>query len=1091
MPNGVFTSVSFCTGGSLRSVHAGETPRPYPIDSVDNIATLSEDTMPSLDSNRGEAPSADDPQQEPAMSIHQFDAADTAVETAHNGETMENTSQSDAVSASQNTTAVENPGPSHDCNGGEAPSADGGQQEYAAPNHQSGAAPETSKDGENVENTIQSGCLSTSQNVTETESARHILSAVPNVNSGPAEEGTRIENDPITDGPPSQSSLTLPPESDAKLETERNLEPDHEQTPESGSESESESEDNNETHKVRLTKASSRNLASKDVKLNQALGQAIVDGNDSKFDSLLRQGADIESRFDDDDDGDSDDDDDDEDEEGDRNQSTLFLAARYDKPGIAKIILDHKSDKDFLEDKMTNGWTPAHIAAQNHCIEVLRQIMEAGEKIGIKMNIVNSTNPANSTPLLLAACEGYLDIVKMLLENGADLTIASRSKGTPLHAAAYYGRKDVFTHLLGVDGAKDLVDIQDDDGWTVLHSAIWGELEVSSLLDRGANLEVTTGGDQLTPLLLAALKGRKDIVTSLLVAGSDIKAKTKVGRTVFHMAAESGSVDTLKALAIEIDRKTMVLEDAKGGTSLCSAAIGENFEAVCFLMGHEAFMPRRLEIGVSAKVNRRDIQEVEEFLTDYIDKNDITIAPKNGKPNLILHLIVHWAVFYGWESIARTCFNRQEDLCDLKTKSGEPLLHVAACNGQVGVVKLLMEKRASRTTNLINPVADVDNKKEIIIGLHFAAANGHLETLKCLLTDEYHGNQILTKSSNGETALEFAAKNGHGHVVSFLLQELKDDPSLEDIVRKKTIDEKSLLSQAAENGHQGVGRALLDVLIKHDLTKGPESIWVVLVQVARIGLENYVRLILIKERGRGNIPNTGPVGLFPDEKWTGLLWAVYYGQYEVVWWLLRRHGQAILTTSIYQNATDIVERSLTETAKLDGDEIRTRELHFRTIKDCLQRPPQVESLFDSYDPDGTPGVFRSKDKRETCEEYRATIVDFYYKAHLASFATVTQTVYETIYNKSLDEIMKGAGIDRKEPILLHRAQRLDQPTQNTTGSPDTGEDQVALAAGTQNHRVALGKKGSPTEEEVREEAGFKFRWIHVPANNVSTTPNLL
>lgn len=984
-------------------------------------------------------------------------------------------------------TAVEDARPSLGSNGGEAPSADKGQQEPATRSHNpdaADAAPETTFDGEVKENAIQSDPLSRRQNVTETESARNSLSEL-----GP------------TPGP--EPAPELDPAADLELKPGRTWS----LNPKSDPESDPESEEEDETRdKVRLTQMSSEGLKPSEVELNQALGQAIVDGKLGKFNRLLEQGAKIESRFDD------------EEDDGDPDQSTLFLAARYNRSKIAKKILELKSDKDFLEDNKTNGWTPAHIAAQNDSVDVLRQILEAGEKVGIKHDIVNSRNQDNSTPLFLAAREDRLEIVKMLLDNGADLKIETVDEGTPLHSAAYHGSKKVFSHLLNVDGAKDLIGNQDDDGWTVLHSAARGGVEIASLLDDKSILKLLTKRTQSTPLLVAAQNGHKHILLSLLAAGSDILAKTNDGRTVFHMAAESGSVETLEELAGKLDRDTIVLKDDKGGTALCSAAMEYNYEAVCFFMGHEAFALPRLKLGASAKVNHRDTQEVKKFLLDFIENKS-----ESELDSLVhWHLIVHWAVFYGWESISKTCFNREGDLCDSKTKSGETLLHVAAGNGHAGVVEQLMncfKKRGSRETNFMAKVSD--KKNDEIIPLHFAASKDYVKTMRYLLegcvSDQVLAeskkdktllyseswDRILVESRSGETAFHLAARYGHETVVSFLLRWLEKYPLLQSTIRKQNTDGKTPLSQAAENGHQDVANTLLKVLTKHDFNNDPKVAWDELTEVARTGLEHYVKLIVDKEILAPSIPGNNPRDLFPDQKWTGLLCAVYYGHYKVVWWLLRRNGPTILTSPIFEYATDMVDILLTKlnnTESLTLEEKSEKEQRYREIKDCLYSPPPVENVYDQYDPDGSPSVPQLSEKKEkVCEKYRATIVDFYNKADHVSFAALSRTIVETIYDKtlSLDEIMTGAGMDRKEPKSLNKPSGVDQPSQNAggatvaeapIGAPATGPTaHETSATGTQKHAAATRQEQISKQKQVRD-AGYRFRWIHVPANNVSKTP---
>ncbi|KAH6645590.1 ankyrin repeat-containing domain protein [Truncatella angustata] len=57
-------------------------------------------------------------------------------------------------------------------------------------------------------------------------------------------------------------------------------------------------------------------------------------------------------------------------------------------------------------------------------------------------------NKDGSTPIYVAASNGYLDIVKFFLENNADIMIANKDGRTPAYGAAVGGHLDVVRFLL-------------------------------------------------------------------------------------------------------------------------------------------------------------------------------------------------------------------------------------------------------------------------------------------------------------------------------------------------------------------------------------------------------------------------------------------------------------------------------------------------------------------------------------------------------------------------------------------------------------------------------------------------------------------
>jgi len=90
---------------------------------------------------------------------------------------------------------------------------------------------------------------------------------------------------------------------------------------------------------------------------------------------------------------------------------------------------------------------------------------------------------------------------------------------------------------------------------------------------------------------------------------------------------------------------------------------------------------------------------------------------------------------------------------EIQDKAGENAMMMAALNGDIDFVKLLIAKDAE------------DNKKGWA-PLHYAAANGHDDIVKLLLD---HSAYIDAGSPNGTTPLMMAARGGHVSTVKLLL----------------------------------------------------------------------------------------------------------------------------------------------------------------------------------------------------------------------------------------------------------------------------------------------------------------------------------
>ena len=167
------------------------------------------------------------------------------------------------------------------------------------------------------------------------------------------------------------------------------------------------------------------------------------------------------------------------------------------------------------------------------------------------------------TLLSFAAGEGHDDIIRLLLEKGAEIEVkGGKYNYTPLSWAARNG-----------------------------HEAV-----VKLLLDKGAETEVKDNKFGRTSLLWAAENGHKAVVKLLLEKGAETEVKEdKFGRTSLLWAAENGHVAVVKLL-LEKGAETEVKDNDFGRTSLLWAARN----------GHEAVVKLLLEKGAEIEAKEND-----------------------------------------------------------------------------------------------------------------------------------------------------------------------------------------------------------------------------------------------------------------------------------------------------------------------------------------------------------------------------------------------------------------------------------------------------------------------------------------------------
>lgn len=157
----------------------------------------------------------------------------------------------------------------------------------------------------------------------------------------------------------------------------------------------------------------------------------------------------------------------------------------------------------------------------------------------------NTPSVQGSTPLHMAVLSSVSSIVQMLLDYGAAVDMPGLRGRTPLHVAAI-SRQDRLIRLLLDRGAT--IDAQSSDGNTALHFATEkGEVQsITLLLANGAKLELTND-DGYTSLQIAAIYDHPEVLKMLIEAGADLNACAD-GTNVLGLAAKTESWDAHKLL---------------------------------------------------------------------------------------------------------------------------------------------------------------------------------------------------------------------------------------------------------------------------------------------------------------------------------------------------------------------------------------------------------------------------------------------------------------------------------------------------------------------------------------------------------------
>jgi ankyrin repeat protein/beta-lactamase regulating signal transducer with metallopeptidase domain len=189
----------------------------------------------------------------------------------------------------------------------------------------------------------------------------------------------------------------------------------------------------------------------------------------------------------------------------------LYRAAgRGDIDAVRSLINEDKVDVNTV---LRGDGTALMAAARRGKTDMVRFLLNAGAN-------PNLASLGDGNPLINAARRGELEIVRMLLDKGADPNASVRGDGNALIAAAHHGEPAVVRLLLD-RGAKVNAAVPGDGN--ALIAAIQGDemAIVRLLIERGADVNAYVEGDE-TPLINAAEQGELEIVKLLVDRGAKV-----------------------------------------------------------------------------------------------------------------------------------------------------------------------------------------------------------------------------------------------------------------------------------------------------------------------------------------------------------------------------------------------------------------------------------------------------------------------------------------------------------------------------------------------------------------------------------------
>jgi uncharacterized protein len=279
---------------------------------------------------------------------------------------------------------------------------------------------------------------------------------------------------------------------------------------------------------------------------------AAVKNNDIKeLRSLLHQGADANACDDDSD-------------------NVLMYAAIYSSIDVMQMLLENGSKPD-----VRNRLGETALMWSAHDPDKIKLLLQHGADINAKAKSGNT--------ILLIACVGYgkYDIIKMLLDKGADPLTKNVKKETALMRASIFG--DTATISLLLSKSID-VNAQDQDGNTALINAVLNSNRsaVFKLLEHGADPEIAMSFG-LTALSCAVIYNDIETVNAILKKIKNVNAIHADGHTAL-MWATYNEYDNISIIQALLDKGADVNMKATDGSTALSWALKKGNTATVSLL---------------------------------------------------------------------------------------------------------------------------------------------------------------------------------------------------------------------------------------------------------------------------------------------------------------------------------------------------------------------------------------------------------------------------------------------------------------------------------------------------------------------------
>ncbi|KAL9043543.1 MAG: hypothetical protein Q9214_003274, partial [Letrouitia sp. 1 TL-2023] len=315
----------------------------------------------------------------------------------------------------------------------------------------------------------------------------------------------------------------------------------------------------------------------------------------------------------------------------------LYAASKHKSSRVIEVLLENGADPNTRSDEYGGA---LYSASENNSLAAVQLLLEKGADIHAS---VTRYEKPGCTPLQVASRRNHKDVVRILIDHGADVNNPASIDGNALYVASGEGHIEVMQQLLDAGAnvsacnlgskATSLSPLQ-------IASKNGHESAVKLLLDQRANFNKDRHAQDSAlylasenPLDIALFRGHRAVVELLLERGFEI-SESPPPRSIRSLSPEESASPTFYSLlqmASENNHEHIVKLLLKRGVSPIGGIGDDVIESPLYLAskeGHTSIVRRLIDAGANISSH-----------SWLLDDDPLQIATKNGHDEVIRLLL--------------------------------------------------------------------------------------------------------------------------------------------------------------------------------------------------------------------------------------------------------------------------------------------------------------------------------------------------------------------------------------------------------------------------------------------------------------------